>query len=152
MTHRLVEGGRGSRLQLAVSAISFAVSLVMLTAQGVSTASAEGWSMGGRRSSIAADAAVVTMPQAAVTDRDSEAHAAAGGDASGDQKVEPYWCNATSRLIDDIERLGGESVMRVDLDSGRRLEHYWNTTEEVVIEHGADGTSCLVKMRVREPK
>ncbi|MGE4129141.1 MAG: hypothetical protein AB7E80_13340, partial [Hyphomicrobiaceae bacterium] len=63
--------------------------------------------------------------------------------------VRPHWCNDTPRLVENIAQLGGESVMRRQLPDGRRLEHYWNATEEVVIEHGLDGTSCLVEMRVR---
>lgn len=63
--------------------------------------------------------------------------------------MRPHWCNDTPRLVENIAQLGGESVMRRQLPDGRRLEHYWNATEEVVIEHGLDGTSCLVEMRVR---
>lgn len=65
-------------------------------------------------------------------------------------RVGPHWCNSTSALVDDIHRLGGESVMRVELDGGRTLERYWNVNEEVTIEHGADGNSCLVEMRLRD--
>lgn len=66
-----------------------------------------------------------------------------------DAPVRPHWCNKTSALIDDIHRLGGYSVMRADIGEGRVLERYWNASEEVVIEHGADGTSCLVDLRRR---
>lgn len=68
-----------------------------------------------------------------------------------DAPVRPHWCNKTSSLVDDIHRLGGYSVMRADIGEGRTLERYWNTSEEVVIEHGADGTSCLVDLRRRGP-
>ena len=53
------------------------------------------------------------------------------------------------KRIDDIHRLGGYSVMRADIGEGRTLERYWNAKEEVVIEHGSDGTSCLVDLRSR---
>lgn len=66
-----------------------------------------------------------------------------------DAPVRPNWCNTTSALVDDIHRLGGYSVMRADIGEGRTLERYWNTSEEVVIEHGSDGTSCLVDIRRR---
>ncbi|MFN3869454.1 MAG: hypothetical protein ACK4MF_10345 [Hyphomicrobiaceae bacterium] len=69
--------------------------------------------------------------------------------SDADAPAKPYWCNSTGALVDNIERLGGESVMRVDLDDGRRLERYWNASEEVTIEHGTDGTSCLVELRHR---
>lgn len=39
--------------------------------------------------------------------------------------------------------------MRADIGEGRTLERYWNAKEEVVIEHGSDGTSCLVDLRSR---
>lgn len=68
---------------------------------------------------------------------------------SGDTLPAPHWCNTTSALVDDIHRLGGQSVMRMELDRGRVLERYWNDTEEVTIEHGADGNSCLLEMRQR---
>ncbi len=67
-------------------------------------------------------------------------------------RVGPHWCNSTSALVDDIHRLGGESVMRVELDGGRTLERYWNVNEEVTIEHGADGNSCLVELRMRNAR
>lgn len=66
-----------------------------------------------------------------------------------DAQVRPHWCNETRKVVDEIARLGGESVMRRDYDGGRRVERYWNKTEEVTFEHGADGMSCLVDMRVR---
>lgn len=66
-----------------------------------------------------------------------------------DAQVRPHWCNTTSALVDDIHRLGGYSVMRADIGEGRTLERYWNAKEEVVIEHGSDGTSCLVDLRSR---
>ncbi len=66
-----------------------------------------------------------------------------------DAPVRPHWCNKTSVLVDDIHKLGGFSVMRADIGEGRTLERYWNASEEVVIEHGADGTSCLVDLRRR---
>lgn len=64
--------------------------------------------------------------------------------------VKPHWCNATGSLVDDIHRLGGESVMRVELGDGRTLERYWNVNEEVTIEHGTDGNSCLLELKLRE--
>ncbi len=72
------------------------------------------------------------------------------GTEIAEARVAPHWCNSTSALVDDIHRLGGESVMRVELDGGRTLERYWNVNEEVTIEHGADGNSCLVEMRLRD--
>ena len=64
--------------------------------------------------------------------------------------VRPHWCNTTTALIEDIHRRGGYSVMRAQLDGGRTLERYWNdANEEVVIEHGNDGTSCLVALSER---
>jgi len=64
--------------------------------------------------------------------------------------VRPHWCNDTATLIDDIHRRGGYSVMRAEIGGGRVLERYWNDhDEEVVIEHGSDGTSCLVDLRSR---
>lgn len=66
-----------------------------------------------------------------------------------DDPPRPYWCNKTGTLVDDIHKLGGESVMRLELDGGRTLERYMNASEEVIIEHGADGNSCLVEMRAR---
>lgn len=64
--------------------------------------------------------------------------------------VRPHWCNSTIALIDDIHRRGGYSVMRAEIGEGRVLERYWNDqNEEVVIEHGSDGTSCLVDLRSR---
>ncbi len=71
------------------------------------------------------------------------------GPYDADAPVRPHWCNKTSTLIDDIHRLGGYSVMRADIGEGRVLERYWNASEEVVIEHGTDGTSCLVDLRRR---
>ena len=71
------------------------------------------------------------------------------GAYDADAPVRPHWCNKTGALVDDIHRLGGYSVMRADIGEGRTLERYWNTSEEVVIEHGADGTSCLVDLRRR---
>lgn len=71
------------------------------------------------------------------------------GAYDADAPVRPHWCNKTSALVDDIHRLGGYSVMRADIGEGRTLERYWNASEEVVIEHGADGTSCLVDLRRR---
>lgn len=66
-----------------------------------------------------------------------------------DGQVRPHWCNKTSTLIADIHKLGGYSVMRAEIGEGRTLERYWNASEEVVIEHGSDGTSCLVDLRPR---
>ncbi len=71
------------------------------------------------------------------------------GPYDADAPVRPHWCNKTSTLIDDIHRLGGYSVMRADIGEGRVMERYWNASEEVVIEHGNDGTSCLVDLRRR---
>jgi len=71
------------------------------------------------------------------------------GAYDADAPVRPHWCNKTSALVEDIHRLGGYSVMRTDIGEGRTLERYWNASEEVVIEHGADGTSCLVDLRRR---
>lgn len=67
-------------------------------------------------------------------------------------QVRPHWCAKTGKLVEDIHRLGGESVMRLELDSGRALERYWNASEEVVIEHDRDGNSCLVEIRPRRQK
>lgn len=59
-------------------------------------------------------------------------------------EVRPHWCNATAALVDDIHRIGGVSIMRIELAAGRVLERYAKGGEEVIIEHGADGNSCLV--------
>lgn len=64
-------------------------------------------------------------------------------------QVRPHWCASTGKLVDDIHKLGGQSVMRLELDGGRALERYWNASEEVVIEHDRDGNSCLVDIRPR---
>lgn len=90
----------------------------------------------------AADALDESRP-VVVAERD-----AGGGDVA-EANLGPHWCNATGALVDNIHRLGGESVMRVELGGGRTLERYWNVNEEVTIEHGADGNSCLVEMRNR---
>jgi len=74
---------------------------------------------------------------------------AAAAALAQEASVRPHWCNKTKTLVDDIARRGGESIMRLDLGDGRRLERYWNLTEEVTIEHDKDGTSCVVDMRVR---
>lgn len=99
------------------------------------------------------------MPQdgfapAIITESEPETGARAQADRAPaqsevDGQVRPHWCNATSTLIDDIHRLGGYSVMRADIGEGRTLERYWNASEEVIIEHGGDGTSCLVDLRPR---
>jgi hypothetical protein len=75
--------------------------------------------------------------------------ASKSGFYDADAPVRAHWCNKTSTLIDDIHRLGGYSVMRADIGEGRVLERYWNVSEELVIEHGTDGTSCLVDLRRR---
>lgn len=74
-----------------------------------------------------------------------------GDDVDGGVEVaaSPYWCNGTSALVDDIHRRGGESVMRMELGHGRVIERYWNESEEVTIEHGSDGNSCLLELRTR---
>lgn len=64
-------------------------------------------------------------------------------------QVRPHWCASTGKLVEDIHKLGGQSVMRLELDGGRALERYWNASEEVVIEHDRDGNSCLVDIRPR---
>lgn len=71
------------------------------------------------------------------------------GPIDGEGPTRPYWCNNTAALVDDIHKLGGESVMRLELGGGRTLERYWNASEEVIIEHGSDGNSCLVELRQR---
>lgn len=91
-----------------------------------------------------ANAVITDMTKGSGPARDRQA-----GAYDADAPVRPHWCNKTSTLVDDIHRLGGYSVMRADIGEGRTLERYWNTSEEVVIEHGADGTSCLVDLRRR---
>ena len=105
---------------------------------------------------IAADPHEAAMPLIGFAGGIALAPSAAGAEnaaihnfSDADAPAKPYWCNSTGALIDNIERLGGESVMRVDLSDGRRLERYWNASEEVTIEHGTDGNSCLVELRVR---
>lgn len=85
-------------------------------------------------------------PSAALTDKSTAAEA----DVAETEPARPHWCNTTSNLVAGINRLGGYSVMRAELSGGRTLERYWNTSEEVVIEHGGDGTSCLVEIRDRD--
>lgn len=72
-----------------------------------------------------------------------------GRDAAGEAPVRPHWCNGTSALVDDIHKRGGESILWFELDEGRTIERYQNASEEVVIEHGADGNSCLLELRER---
>lgn len=72
-----------------------------------------------------------------------------GGEGSVEVSASPYWCNGTAALVDDIHRRGGESVMRMELGRGRVIERYWNATEEVTIEHGNDGESCLLELKSR---
>ena len=79
----------------------------------------------------------------------SGSHSVVQSFSDAETSATPHWCNSTGALVDNIERLGGESVMRVDLSDGRRLERYWNASEEVTIEHGTDGNSCLVELRAR---
>lgn len=62
-------------------------------------------------------------------------------------QVRPHWCASTGALVDNIHKLGGESVVRLELDGDRALERYRNASEEVVIEHDRDGNSCLVEIR-----
>lgn len=70
-------------------------------------------------------------------------------DEEREASASPHWCNETGSLVDDIHRHGGESVMRMEVGGGRVLERYWNETEEVIIEHGPDGNSCLLELRRR---
>lgn len=97
---------------------------------------------------LVAIAALAAVAGAAVA-AGSGSHSAGQKFTDVEASATPYWCNSTGALIDNIERLGGESVMRVDLTDGRRLERYWNANEEVTIEHGTDGNSCLVELRAR---
>ena len=88
--------------------------------------------------------AIITETAPGAPNRDAQV-----GAFDADAPVRPHWCNKTSTLIADIHKLGGYSVMRADIGEGRVLERYWNASEEVVIEHGTDGTSCLVDLRRR---
>ncbi len=98
----------------------------------------------------AGDGSIATAVITDMTDGSGPARDPLAGAIDAAEQVRPHWCNKTSALIDDIHRLGGYSVMRADIGEGRTLERYWNAREEVVIEHGSDGTSCLVDLRSRQ--
>lgn len=87
--------------------------------------------------------------QVMMPDADNRLAPPGSHDDEREASASPHWCNETGSLVDDIHRHGGESVMRMEVGRGRVLERYWNETEEVIIEHGPDGNSCLLELRRR---
>jgi hypothetical protein len=60
----------------------------------------------------------------------------------GQDTLLPLWCGKTSDIVASLEKQSYVSRRRADI-GGQTHEWFVGPREVIVLEHGADGTSCI---------
>src|SRR5262245_39983864 len=61
---------------------------------------------------------------------------------TGDETLRPLWCGNTAEIVASLTRQSYTS-RRLDERTGQKHEWFVGPREVIVLEHNADGTSCI---------